>query len=87
MFLKNKLLNEKSIVIFIFFFLLANNKFFGNRGVYPVDSFGFFDPGYRVLNGEFPFKDYWIVSGPLLDYIQAVFFYLFGVNWQSYIFC
>ncbi len=85
MFLKNKLLNEKSIVIFIFFFSLAINQFFGNRGVYPVDSFGFFDPGYRVLNGEFPFKDYWIVSGAFIDYFQAFLFWIFGTNWQSYV--
>ena len=35
--------------------------------------------------GEYPFKDYWAVSGPFIDYLQAVFFYLFGVNWQSYV--
>ena len=30
-------------------------------------------------------KNYWIISGPLVDYFQAIFFYLFGVNWQSYV--
>ena len=35
---------------------------------------------------EHPFRDYWVISGPLVDYIQAVFFYLFGVNWQIYVF-
>ena len=85
MFLKNKLLNEKSIIVFIFIFSLAINQFFGNRGVYPIDSFGFFDPGYRVLNGEFPFKDYWVVSGATIDYFQALLFWIFGTNWQSYV--
>ena len=32
-----------------------------------------------------PVLDYWIVSGPFVDYLQAAFFYLFGVNWQSYV--
>ena len=32
-----------------------------------------------ILLDEHPFKDYWIVSGPFLDYFQALFFYLFGV--------
>ena len=50
-----------------------------------MDSFHFFDSGYRVLNGDVPFIDYWLVKGPLLDYIQAVFFYIFGINWQSYV--
>ena len=26
-----------------------------------------------------------MVSGPLGDYLQAIFFYFFGVNWQSYV--
>ena len=50
-----------------------------------MDSFHFFDSGYRVLNGDVPFVDFWLVKGPLLDYMQAAFFYIFGVNWQSYV--
>ena len=50
-----------------------------------MDSFFHFDAGYRILNGEHPFKDFWVVSGPTVDYIQAVFFYIFGTNWQSYV--
>ena len=50
-----------------------------------MDSFHFFDSGYRVLNGDLPFIDYWSVRGLLLDYMQAIFFYIFGVNWQSYV--
>jgi hypothetical protein len=50
-----------------------------------MDSFHFFDSGYRIQNGDVPFVDYWLVKGVLLDYIQAVFFYIFGLNWQSYV--
>ena len=32
-----------------------------------------------------PFKDTWVTVGPLLDYLQAGFFKLFGVNWFSYV--
>jgi len=85
MFLKKKLLNEKILLIIIFLSALLINQFSGNRGIYPVDSFGFFDSGFRVLNGEYPFKDYWIVSGPFIDYFQALLFSIFGANWQSYI--
>ena len=69
--------------LFIFSFLI--NQYYGNIGVFPVDSFSHFDTGYRILLNEHPVKDYWIVSGPFLDYFQALFFYLFGVNWQIYI--
>jgi len=78
-------INEKILILFLILFSLLINQYYGNRGVFPVDSFAHFDSGFRVLLGEHPFKDYWVVSGPLLDYIQAIFFYFFGVNWQSYI--
>ena len=59
--------------------------FYGLRGVYPIDSFIIFNSGYNVYNGFHPFKDYWSISGPILDYIQALFFLIFGLNWKSYI--
>ena len=70
------------VIVYSFFI----NIYFANLGTFPIDTFLHFDSSYRILKGEYPVKDYWIVSGPLLDYIQAVFFYIFGVNWQSYIF-
>ena len=81
-FLFNK---ENLFVVFLFLFSLLINQYYGNRGVFPLDSFSHFDAGHRILLGEYPFKDYWAVSGPAIDYLQAVFFYLLGVNWQSYV--
>ena len=79
-------LSKKNIfIIILILFSLLINQYYGNKGVFPVDSFAHFDTGFRILLGEYPFKNYWIVSGPIVDYIQAVFFYIFGVNWQSYI--
>jgi len=77
---------KKILIIFLVIFSILINQHYGNLGVFPADSFSHFDSGYRILLGEYPFKDYWIVSGPLIDYIQAVFFYFFGTNWQSYVF-
>jgi len=73
-----------SIVIIIFSFFI--NFYYANIGLYPIDTFSFFDSGYNVLNGYHPIKDYWVISGILVDYIQSVFFYLFGLNWNAYIF-
>ena len=64
--LKDKLYSTNSLTIIIFLTALLFNQYFGNRGVYPIDSFSHFDIGYRVLNGELPFKDYWVVSGPII---------------------
>jgi len=76
---------EKIFIIILVLFSLIINQYYGNKGIFPVDSFAHFDTGYRILLNEYPFKNYWIVSGPLVDYLQSVFFYLFGVNWQIYV--
>ena len=77
---------EIYIVIFLGLFSILINQYYGNKGIFPADSFAHFDTGFRILLDLHPFKDFWIVSGPLIDYIQAIFFYFFGVNWQSYVF-
>ena len=76
---------EKLFLVFLFLFSLLINQYYGNRGIFPEDSFAHFDTGFRILLGEYPFKDYWVVSGPFIDYVQAIFFYFFGINWQSYV--
>jgi len=83
----SKLLYHKNkiYILFLFFFSIIINQYYGNRGAFPLDSFHFFDSGYRIQNGDVPFIDYWLVKGVLLDYIQAIFFYIFGLNWQSYV--
>ncbi len=76
---------KKIFILILFLFSLLINQHYGNKGIFPVDSFSHFDTGFRILLGEYPFKNYWVVSGPFIDYIQAIFFYFFGVNWQSYV--
>ena len=69
-------ISKKKVFIFVLFLIsLGVNQYYGNRGVFPVDSFSHFDTGFRILLGEHPFKDYWIVSGPFVDYLQAVFLF------------
>ena len=70
---------------FIFLFGVLICHYTGNRGIFPIDSFSHYDSGYRILNGEHPFRDYWIVSGFFIDYVQSVIFYLLGTNWQVYL--
>ena len=87
----SKILNEidikrkKYFTAILILFSLLINQYYGNRGIFPVDSFAHFDTGFRILLGEYPFKNYWIISGPFVDYVQAIFFYFFGINWQSYV--
>ena len=72
-------------VIFLSFFSVLFNQYYGNLGVCPVDSFASFNAGYDVLNNKYPFKDYWTITGPFVALVQAFLFKLFGVSWFSYI--
>ena len=71
------------LILIIFSFLV--NFYYSSFGVEPMDSFVLFNGGFKVLNGLIPFKDYWLVTGPLMDYLNAFFFKLFDVSWTSYI--
>ena len=73
-----------SIILLVF--SISFNQYYGNLGVCPIDSFWFFNSGYDILNGHYPFKDYWTISGPFIAYVQAFFFKIFGVSWFSYVF-
>ena len=61
------------------------NFFVASRGVFPVDTFIHYDSGFRILLGELPIRDFWIVHGFVVDFIQAFFFSIFGNNWYAYI--
>ena len=76
---------DKILIFFLFLFSLLINQYYGNKGIFPLDSFAYFDTGFRILLGEYPFKDYWIIHGPFIDYFQSFFFIIFGTNWQSYV--
>ena len=71
------------LALIIFSFLI--NFYYSFIGVMPLDNFVLYNGGYRVLKGYIPFNDYWLVTGPLLDYLNALYFKLFEVNWISYV--
>ena len=71
-------------ILFIIFFSLIINQYYAYQGVLPVDSFSTFNAGYDILNGSVPFKDYWVLKGIVIDFIQAAFFKFFGISWFSY---
>ena len=72
------------IILFLFSFFI--NFFYANLGVFPIDTFFHYDGAFRILKGEYPIKDFWIVSGLTIDLIQSLFFKILGVNWTAYIF-
>ncbi len=73
-----------NVLIAIFAFYI--NYYYANKGLNPIDTFSFFDTGYYTAKGYHPIKDFWVISGVLIDYIQGLFFHIFGFNWNAYVF-
>ena len=86
MFLNKKfLLKEFPILFGILLYAYLINWFSGNIGIIPIDSFGFLDTGHSILKGSLPIRDFWIFTGLLVDYMEALFLFLFGNNWNSHL--
>ena len=83
------IINKINIKIILFLLLgiisISINRFYGNLGIFPSDTLGFFDTAYSILENKHPIRDFWIFCGLLLDYIQVIFFKLFGLKWSSYV--
>ena len=73
-------------IIILAIFSIFLNQYIANRGVFPIDSFLIFDAASNIISGNHPFKDYWLITGPFVDYVQSLFFMLFGISWSSYVF-
>ncbi len=72
-------------LLIVGFVAVIINRYYGNLGLFPHDSLSHFESGFRITKGFHPFKDFWIVSGPFVDYSQAFIFKVFGISWNSYI--
>ncbi len=83
---ERKFINKNNFYIFLLFAvsILINNHY-ANLGALPIDTFFHFDLGFKILKGMVPFSDIWMVSGLVVNYIQALFFYILGINWLSYV--
>ena len=81
-----KKINFKFYFIILLLFSISINQYFGYLGLNPIDSFFSFNSGYEILNGYFPFKDYWTITGPFIAFVQSILFKILGVSWFSYVF-
>ena len=77
--------NNKILTFFLATIAFLVNYHYGFIGVMPMDNTVLFNGGYRILKGYIPFTDYWLVTGPLLDYLNALFFKLLGISWSTFI--
>ena len=75
MFSNKSLFNTNFLNIsLIFLFSFSINFYYAKLGSFPVDTFFHYDSAYNILNNEYPVKDYWIVSGFIVDIFQYLFF-------------
>ena len=81
----NKFKKELLYFFLLTLFSFCINQHYGYQGILPIDSFLIFNSGYDFLNGNYPFKDYWTIKEPFIDFLQAFFFKSFGVSWFAYV--
>ena len=74
-------------IIFVGFLILYSfivNYYFGFLGFNFIDSFQHISGGIKNINGEIPFKDYWMSDGgPLMDVMQGILFNIYEISWRS----
>jgi hypothetical protein len=83
---KKKINKNIIFILCLSLFSFLFNFYYAYQGIFPIDSFLIFDAAHNIISGNHPFKDYWLITGPFLDYIQSFFFLIFGTNWFSYVF-
>src|SRR5262245_45087593 len=69
------------ILLCVFTLGVAVNLYFGRRGFLPLDQSIVFDGGWRMLNGQMPFRDFTAPAAIAPSAMQVPFFALFGVTW------
>ncbi|MBS1824229.1 MAG: glycosyltransferase family 39 protein [Acidobacteria bacterium] len=55
----------------------------GHKGLFLLDQSMIFDGGWRLLQGEVPYRDFRFPFGPITFYVQELSFRLYGVNWSA----
>ena len=76
---------ELSLIVLLLFISFIVNYYYGHQGLMPLDDLQNFNSGYRVKLGDFPFIDYYSITGPILDIWQSNIYKVFGINWQSFV--
>lgn len=82
----NNFIKKNYLYYFILFlYSFCFNFIVANRGISPIDTLVHFDSSNRIILGEIPIRDFWVVHGILVDYLQVFFFKVFGLNWIAYV--
>jgi hypothetical protein len=55
----------------------------GHRGIYLYDESTVFDGGWRILQGQVMYRDFYAPYGPVVYWLQSQFFRLMGVTFSA----
>ena len=80
---KNIHIIPKSIQSYVLITIISIYAFYinwlsANMGVMVIDTFSFFDSSFSILQNKLPIRDFWAFTGIFVDYMQAIFFLVFG---------
>ena len=69
---KNLITINNFFILFILIFSIIVNQHYASLGAFPIDTFYHYDSAFRILNNEYPIRDYWVVAGFIGDFFQCL---------------
>jgi hypothetical protein len=69
------------VAILVFAFALT--WYSGHRGLFFLDHSAVFDGAWRILQGQVPYRDFYMAFPPIMFWIQATFFKFAGLTFSS----
>jgi len=67
----------------ILIFAFAFTWYSGHRGLFLLDHSAVFDGAWRILQGQIPYRDFYMAFPPIMFWIQAALFKVAGLNFSS----
>jgi hypothetical protein len=64
-------------------FAFAFTWYSGHRGLFLLDHSAVFDGAWRILQGQVPYRDFYMAFPPIMFWIQAAFFKVAGLTFSS----
>ena len=78
-------LMHQLVYVVVFIFGVALNQYYGNFGYMPLDLSLIYNGAWRVLNGQVPYRDFWLPHSTLPIMVQAAMFWALGMSWTTYV--
>src|SRR5262245_18592957 len=78
-------LMHRLVYVVVFIFGVAWNQYYGSYGYMPLDLAVTYNGAWGVLNGQIPYRDFWLPFDTRPIMIQAPIFWVLGMSWTTYV--